>query len=71
MTWSFAIVNGRLAEVFWDIKGSEGKLPQAHCYVERSEYKTKKEQQWIREDTARNRFVWRNKKYKRVTEAIS
>lgn len=35
-----------------------------HCYVSKSEYKTKKEQQMIMEDTERYQFSYRNKKYR-------
>ncbi|MDP3995034.1 MAG: hypothetical protein Q8P78_00275 [bacterium] len=60
--WSFAIVNGRLAEVHFD----DRKRIYGHCYVVREEYKTKQELRWIDEDTKRLRIVYRNKKYKQV-----
>ena len=46
MFWQFALVNGRLAEVFF----RNGKV-EGHCYVEAKEYKTRKEKRWIAEDT--------------------
>src|SRR3989344_4373158 len=53
--WSFAIVDRRLAEIHFEKdRGIFG-----HCYVKRSEYKTKREQQWIPEDTSRYRFTFR------------
>lgn len=58
--WCFAIVNGRLAEIFYDDK----KRINGHCYVNRKDYKTKKEQKWIEQDTKKLRFVWRNKQYR-------
>ena len=62
--WSFAIVNGNLAEISYDeMKGGSRKL-YGHCYVKESEYKTKREKKYIKEDTERMRFSWRNKKYK-------
>ncbi|MEK7586998.1 MAG: hypothetical protein AAB453_03975 [Patescibacteria group bacterium] len=62
MSWSFAIINNRLAEVFFDKK--KGKiLFWAHCYVKASEYKTKQEKNWIKNDTAKIRLIYRNQKY--------
>ena len=63
MGWSFAIVNGKLAEIFFD-KNKKGFKVRSHCYVERNEYKTKKEQNWIDEDIARVKVIWRKGKYK-------
>ena len=62
--WSFAIVNRKLAEIHYDeMKGGTRKL-YGHCYVKASEYKTKQEKKYIKEDTKKMRFSWRNKKYK-------
>lgn len=62
MGWSFAIINGRLAEIFFDKK--KGKpIFLGHCYVKSSEYKTKIENKYIRYDTKKNRFTYKNKKY--------
>ncbi len=60
--WNFAIVNGRLAEIYFERRGGKLRI-QAHCYVERKDFKTKREQQHIRIDTRRNRFTYRNKSY--------
>ncbi|MEK7164439.1 MAG: hypothetical protein AAB779_00670 [Patescibacteria group bacterium] len=60
MNWSFAIVNNRLAEIFFDEKT---KKIFAHCYVDRKNYKTKQEQKTITEDIKKVRITWRNKKY--------
>ena len=58
------MVNGKLAEIHYDeMKNGTRKL-YGHCYVKKSEYKTKQEQKYIREDTKKMRFLWRNKKYK-------
>lgn len=66
MSWSFAIINGRLAEVFFD-KSKTGKQSVfAHCYVDKDEYKTKKEQRWIMKDTKHLRFSYRDKTYCRI-----
>ena len=62
MNWSFAIVNGKLAEIFFERK--KGKLfVSAHCYVKESEYKTKKEKRWIKRDAQNNRFTYKKWKY--------
>lgn len=74
MGWAFATINGRLAEIFFDnetkIKKGALKKIQGHCYVKMSEYKTKKEKRWIKEDTKRNRFSYRNKKYRLIKIAL-
>ncbi len=36
--------------------------------MKRSEYKTKKEQEWIDKDTGKYRFTFRDKHYRRVEE---
>lgn len=65
MSWCFAILNGRLAEIFFERKENE-KEPKimGHCYVSVSEYKTKKEQKMIEQDTKRYHFSYRNKVYR-------
>ena len=62
MGWCFALVNGRLAEIFFDKKRRGDNRIWAHCYVRKEEYKTKREQQQIKQDTARVRFSYRSKK---------
>lgn len=66
MGWCFAIVNNRLAEIYFDKKKNGKPKIWAHCYVKREEYETKQEQKWIEQDTQRVRVVYRNKKYKLV-----
>lgn len=56
--WQFALVNGRLAEVFFH----NGKI-LGHCYVEAKEYKTQKEKRWIAEDTERLQLHYRTGEY--------
>lgn len=57
--WSFALVNGRLAEVSFDKEyGIWG-----HCYVEKEEYKTKQEQEWIKADIKKYQFTYRKGYY--------
>jgi len=66
MNWCFAIVNGRLAEIYFD-KGKKHKV-FGHCYVRLNEYKTKKEQDMIKVDIKRFRFTYRKGKYKEDTK---
>lgn len=63
MSWCFAIVNGRLAEIYFN-ETKKGIKFLGHCYVDRSEYKTKREQKWIDKDLVRHRFSYRNKNYR-------
>ena len=67
MSWCFAKVNNKLAEIYFD-ETKRGPKIRGHCYVKKSEFKTKSEQKWIKEDTAEFRFVYRNRKYQRVKE---
>jgi len=67
MPWAFAVINGRLAEFHFDVN-KKRMIVKGHCYVDRSEYKTKKEQKWIVDDTKKYRFAYRNKIYKSKTE---
>lgn len=56
--WCFAVVNGRLSEIYFDKKyGIYG-----HCYVKREEY-TKKEQKMITADIKKYHFVYRKGYY--------
>ena len=69
--WAFSLMNGRLAEFHYEISKGRFYMTYGHCYVKRSEYKTKKEQKWIENGTKRYRFTYRNKKYRRVGERNS
>lgn len=69
MSWCFATINNRLAEIYFD-ETKKGPKIRGHCYVKKKEYKTKKEQKLIIEDTAKFRFVYRNRKYKRIKIVI-
>lgn len=64
MSWCFAIINNKLAEIYFD-KTKKGPKFLGHCYVKKEEFKTKQEQKWIKQDTEKFKFVYRNKKYKR------
>lgn len=69
MSWCFAIVNNRLAEIFFDEDKSGNKKISNHCYVKKEDYESKQEQKWIKQDTKRVKIVWRNRKYKLVSAA--
>jgi len=62
MNWSFAIINRRLAEIYFDKKKGKIKF-LGHCYVKKSEYKTKRESEWIKKDTKRFNLTYRNRIY--------
>lgn len=63
LKWCFAIVNGKLGEVFFN-KNKTGKPKvHSHCYVKREEY-SKKEQKMIAADTLKCNFIWKNGIYK-------
>lgn len=49
MGWCFALINGKLAEIFFDQKKNE-RIFFGHAYVKESEYKSKREKIWIGKD---------------------
>ena len=63
MSWNFAIVNQRLAELYFEKQKNE-RVPHGHCYVNRDEFTKKREQKEIDIDIKRYIFSYRNKKYK-------
>lgn len=66
MHWCFAIINNRLAEIYFD-RDKKGKPKfTGHCYVVKNDFKTKAEREAIREDVAKCKFTYRNGKYKAV-----
>ena len=65
MFWCFAIINNRLAEIYFNKKKTKESKIMGHCYVGREDFKTNEEQNAIKEDTAKYRFVYLNKEYKR------
>lgn len=63
MNWCFAIINGELAEIYFEkVKGKTKIL--GHAYVKKEEYKTKKEQKYINQDTTRFQFRYSKGFYK-------
>lgn len=65
MSWCFALVNNRLAEIYFDKVKGKSKIV-AHCYVKRQDYRTKKEQKWIKQDTKKYRLIYQKGRYKMV-----
>ena len=63
MNWCFALVNKRLAEIYFNTTRNGKRKINGHCYIRKSEFKTKREQKWIRTDTERVRLVYRKGKY--------
>lgn len=64
--WCFAIVNAKLAEIFFEKEKGKIKI-LGHTYVKKAEYRLKKELQWIEQDTKKFKFVYRNGMYKDKT----
>ena len=62
--WCFAMINERLAEIYFDKKKGKSVI-WAHCYVKLNEF-NKKEQKEIMADIKKYKFSYRNKKYKRI-----
>jgi len=66
MYWSFAIINNKLAEIYFD-KNKKGQPKfSGHCYVKKGDFKIKAELKAIDEDTAKYKFVYRKGEYRRV-----
>lgn len=63
MGWCFAIINGKLAEIFFDQKKNE-RIVFGHAYVKESDYKLKREKIWIEKDTKKCQFSYRKGTYK-------
>lgn len=61
------MVNNKLAEIYFDRKQGQAKI-FGHFYANKKYYKTKEEQKWITQDTAKVRLIYRNSKYKRLKD---
>ena len=70
MYWCFAIVNGKLAEIYFDKKKNDQPKIWGHCCVKRKDYKTKQEQKWVDEDAKQGKVIYKNKKYKLIASPI-
>lgn len=62
MNWCFAIINNKLAEIFFE-KNKERIKFLGHAYVKEEDYDSIKEKKWIREDTIKTKFTYRKGKY--------
>ena len=62
--WCFAMVNGRLAEIFFD-KNNKNRQSKifGHCYVKKEKYGTKQEKKRIEKDIEKYRLSYRTKTY--------
>ncbi len=63
MSWAFALINNRLAEIFFEKKGKTIVM-QGHCYVKRSEFTTKKEQKDVDTDIKKHVLSYRMGRYR-------
>lgn len=64
MSWCFAIINNRLAEIFFKGKSSNSIKIFGHAYVDKSEYSGKIEKKWIAKDIKKLKFSYRKGTYK-------
>ena len=63
MGWCFAIVNGRLAEIFFEKTRNNVGLA-GHAYVNKGDYKTKREKMWIENDTGKFKLTYKKCVYR-------
>ena len=64
MMWSFALINNRLGEIYFETSKSGRRKINGHCYVRKDEFKTKHEQEMICIDTKRVNLIYRKGKYR-------
>lgn len=64
MSWCFAIINNHLAEIFYEGENPKSMKISGHAYVNKSEYTTKKEKEWIANDTKKLNFSYHQGIYK-------
>lgn len=65
MNWCFAIINGKLAEIYFETGERKPKI-LGHAFVKKEEFKTKSEQKYIKEDTLKFKFSYKNGKYQDI-----
>lgn len=72
MFWCFAIVNNRLAEIYFDNIEEGNKILgchiEGHCYINKGDFQGKQDKEWIKKDTANFRFSYYGGKYKRINK---
>jgi hypothetical protein len=66
MSWCFAIINNKLAEIYFDRNKKGNPKFSGHCYIKKEDFKLKAEQKAIKEDTEKYQFVYRKGEYKRI-----
>jgi hypothetical protein len=67
MPWCFATINNKLGEIYFHRvgRGKKSKVVfEGHCYVKKSEFKTKGERRALDRESAKSHISYRNKKYK-------
>ena len=63
LAWAYAIVNGRLGEVYFE-KSEGAKGIFAHAYLDKTCISwNKKDKQLMRKDVKHHRFTYRKRKY--------
>ncbi len=63
MSWAFALINNRLAEIYFEKRGKMFVM-QGHCYIKREEFTTKKEQKEIDTDIKKHVLWYRKGSYR-------
>ncbi len=63
MSWCLAIVNGRLAEIFFEKTRNNIGLV-GHAYVNKGDYQTKRERLWIEKNTGKFKLAYKKGIYK-------
>lgn len=63
MGWCFAIINNKLAEIYFEKRKGRIKF-LGHCYVKESEYTLKEEREWIKKDIVKVQLVYRKGTYR-------
>lgn len=63
MNWCFAIINKKLAEIYFEENNGKIKF-LSHCYVNESDYRSVKEKAWIQKDTIKTQFIYKKGSYK-------
>jgi len=67
LKWCFAIINGKLGEIFFNKSTNGQPKIHSHCNIKREEY-SKKAQKMIDTDIAKYRFTYQKGKFRRVGE---
>jgi len=66
MCWSFATINGRIGEIYFN-KDKNGRIRfEGHSYVKRSDFTIPAELRALEKDIKKYKVIYRNKRYKFV-----